>query len=84
MQTRVNKWYKRIKQLDRRLLATEDPAERAAICADAERLEREIARHVKVPLGYMGHYYALRIHLGYLHDRMARPTTAAAAAASTT
>jgi hypothetical protein len=77
MQTRVYKWYKRIERLDRRLLLAADPADRARIRVEAERLEREIAEHVKVPLGYMGHYYTLRTHLGYLRDRMAHAPAAA-------
>jgi TRAP-type uncharacterized transport system substrate-binding protein len=76
MQARVNRWYKRIKRLDRRLMETNDPGERAQILEEAEHLEREIAEHVKVPLSYMGHYYTLRLHLGYLRDRMGQAAAA--------
>jgi ABC-type nitrate/sulfonate/bicarbonate transport system substrate-binding protein len=71
MQSRVYRWYKRIRRLDGRMLEASDPEELADVRADAQRLEREIAEHTKVPLAYMGHFYAMRTHLGYLREQFA-------------
>jgi TRAP-type uncharacterized transport system substrate-binding protein len=69
MRARVYKWYKRLRALDARLFEPSTPRQLAADREEADNLEREIAKAVKVPLSYMGAFYSLRIQLAYLRDQ---------------
>jgi hypothetical protein len=69
MRARVYKWYKRLRALDARLFESASPEQREADRKEADDLEREIARAVKVPLSYMDAFYSLRTQLAYLRDQ---------------
>lgn len=69
MRARVYKWYKRLRVLDARLFEASSPEQWAADRLEADELEREIARAVKVPLSYMDAFYSLRVQLAYLRDQ---------------
>lgn len=74
MRARVYKWYKRLRALDARLFEPSTPEQRAADRAEADELEREIAKAVKVPLSYMDAFYSLRTQLAYLRDQFKADT----------
>ena len=46
------------------------PAEQETDRAEADALEAEICRSTRIPLGYMESFYNLRVHLGYLRNRL--------------
>jgi hypothetical protein len=74
VRSKIYRWYKRLRRIDRRVLEPSTPGQRRVDCEEADRLESEIAR-VRVPLAYMEEFYNLRLHLAYLRDRLASATT---------
>jgi TRAP-type uncharacterized transport system substrate-binding protein len=70
MRARVYRWYKRLRALDARVQTARTPAEQETDRAEADALEAEICRSTRIPLGYMESFYNLRVHLGYLRNRL--------------
>ena len=66
MQSRVNRWYKRLQVLDDQLRDNE--ISRADATKELDRIEQAVEQ-VSVPAGYASSAYTLRLHIDYLRRK---------------
>lgn len=69
IRSRIYRWYARLRRFDDELIEGIDAAKATAELAKLRELEREVAA-VKVPLSYMEEFYNLRLHMGYMRNRL--------------
>ncbi len=74
MRSRIYRWYTQLRRIDGRQVAAPSADQLRADRDELQTLDRELAR-VKVPLSFMQELYDLRLHVGYLSDRL-QPATA--------
>ena len=69
MRSRIYRWYAQLRLIDSRQLAHPSGEQLKADHQELQTLDRELAR-VKVPLSFMQELYDLRMHVGYLSQRL--------------
>ena len=69
IRTRIYRWYKYLREIDRQLDAGTLPAVLDAEIARLEQLEEQLAK-VEVPLSYSNELYELHVHLRYVIERL--------------
>jgi len=72
VQRRIYRWYKRLRFLDERAMASVEasPSQRELDLNEVQKLDREVSA-VRVPLSYMEQLYQLRLHIAWVKDRLA-------------
>ncbi|HYO55027.1 MAG TPA: TAXI family TRAP transporter solute-binding subunit [Archangium sp.] len=75
IRSRIYRWYARLRVVDERLRGMPDAEQIRRDLLLLEQLEHEIGG-VKVPLSYMDEFYDLRVHVGYIRDRLEERLTA--------
>ena len=71
IRSKIYRWYKQIRHIDRRLTDVPAGADRAALLGELEAVRREVEA-VRVPASYMGEYYTLCGHLDWVLQRAKR------------
>jgi TRAP transporter TAXI family solute receptor len=74
IRSKIYRWYRLLRELERRADVAEDEEQRAAVAGDIATVEKEIAE-VNVPPSYMDEFYNLRMHVDRMRhqlDRQAR------------
>ncbi|MBU1330841.1 MAG: C4-dicarboxylate ABC transporter substrate-binding protein [Gammaproteobacteria bacterium] len=69
IRARIYRWYKHLREIDRKLHAGSLPTELDSEIDRLERLEDELAK-VDVPLSYSNELYELHMHLRYVIERL--------------
>jgi uncharacterized protein len=69
IRARIYRWYKHLREIDRKLHAGSLPAELDSEIERLEQLEDELAA-VEVPLSYSNELYELHMHLRYVIERL--------------
>jgi hypothetical protein len=69
IRTRIYRWYKYLREIDRQLDAGSSAAIVDAQIARLEQLEAQLAK-VEVPLSYSNELYELHVHLRYVIERL--------------
>ncbi|WNG48906.1 TAXI family TRAP transporter solute-binding subunit [Archangium minus] len=69
IRSRIYRWYARLRVIDERLRGSLDAEQVRKDLLLLEQLEHEIGG-VKVPLSYMDEFYDLRLHVGYIRNRL--------------
>lgn len=69
IRSRIYRWYARLRRFDDEIGEGLDEAKASKELAKLRELEREVAA-VKVPLSYMEEFYNLRLHMGYMRNRL--------------
>ncbi|MEM6394038.1 MAG: TAXI family TRAP transporter solute-binding subunit [Planctomycetota bacterium] len=69
IRSRIYKWYKLVRQIDERFRLGETHDALEADLDQLNQLETELL-DVQVPLSYMEEFYHLRLHLGYVRQRL--------------
>ncbi|MFL5351575.1 TAXI family TRAP transporter solute-binding subunit [Archangium sp.] len=69
IRSRIYRWYARLRIIDERLRGATDVDQVRKDLLLLEQLEHEIGG-LKVPLSYMDEFYDLRLHVGYIRDRL--------------
>lgn len=80
IRSRIYRWYARLRRFDEELRDGVTTQKAAQELARLMELEREVAA-VKVPLSYMEEFYNLRLHMGYMRDRLQRMASGETASA---
>jgi len=71
IRSKIYRWYKQIRAVDRRLAEGSPDADRSGLVAELVAVQREIEA-VRVPASYMGEYYMLRAHVEWVLQRARR------------
>ncbi|AOE83708.1 TAXI family TRAP transporter solute-binding subunit [Pseudomonas sp. TCU-HL1] len=69
IRARIYRWYKDLREIDRKLGKDTPPEQLAAEIEQLEKLEQRLAR-VEVPLSYSNELYDLHMHLRYVIERL--------------
>ncbi|MFC5694035.1 TAXI family TRAP transporter solute-binding subunit [Pseudomonas sp. GCM10022186] len=69
IRARIYRWYKHLREIDRKLDAGTPPKQLAAEIEHLEQLEQRLAK-VEVPLSYSNELYDLHLHLRYVIGRL--------------
>lgn len=69
IRARIYRWYKYLREIDRKLDSSTPPEQLAAQIDELEVLERRLAK-VEVPLSYSNELYDLHVHLRYVIERL--------------
>lgn len=69
IRSKIIRWYRQLRELERRLVTVEDEQQRAAVVAELEAVEQEI-EEVVVPASYLDEFYALRMHAELVRQRV--------------
>jgi len=69
IRSRIYKWYRRLRRIDAHLRSEPDPDTAHDAREELDRIEKEIGG-VRVPLSYMEEAYNLRLHVGYVRNRL--------------
>ncbi|BAN46840.1 TAXI family TRAP transporter solute-binding subunit [Metapseudomonas resinovorans] len=69
IRARIYRWYKYLREVDRKLDASTPTAQLVAQIEELETLERRLAK-VEVPLSYSNELYDLHVHLRYVIERL--------------
>jgi TRAP transporter TAXI family solute receptor len=78
IRSRIYRWYARLRVIDERLRGAPDVELVRKDLLQLEQLEHEIGG-LKVPLSYMDEFYDLRLHVGYIRNRLEERLTMAGA-----
>ena len=68
---RIYRWYRDLRELERRATSAGTPEAQAEIDEDLRRLERRVSG-VKIPLGYAHELFELREHIRLVAGRLGR------------
>ncbi|MCY1431621.1 hypothetical protein D9M71_475950 [compost metagenome] len=69
IRARIYRWYKYLREIDRKLDAGTPPEQLASEIEHLEKLEQKLAK-VEVPLSYSNELYDLHLHLRYVISRL--------------
>lgn len=69
IRARIYRWYKYLREIDRKLDDGTPPEQLASEIAQLEQLEQRLAK-VEVPLSYSNELYDLHVHLRYVIERL--------------
>ncbi len=69
MQMRINRWYRELLALERKLAGDETPAKREKLMAQLGHIEEEVNK-MKVPASFADQFYGLRGHIQFVRDRL--------------
>lgn len=72
VRSRVFRWYGRLRDIEARLDAGQQPVQ--TLLHELDDVERQVT-HVSVPLSYADELYALRTHMGWVRTRLVRAQT---------
>ncbi len=62
---RIYRWYENLRTLEMRARRATEPAERAAVAAELDKLQNEVGT-IEVPLSYTDNLYHLRLHIEFV------------------
>ena len=79
IRSRIYRWYKRVRRIDEALNEHSRPAEIEGRRQELAALESEV-QYIKVPLSYTEELFNLRVHVGYVRNRIEGLLKAATAA----
>jgi TRAP-type uncharacterized transport system substrate-binding protein len=69
MQMRINRWYRELLALERKLQADETPARQEKLMAEIGRIENDVSK-MKVPTSFAGQFYDLRANIQFVRNRL--------------
>ncbi len=69
IRTRMSRWYGALLELERGLLATDEPVEQADLLKRLDEIERAVNR-MKVPKRFGDQFYVLRQHINLVRERL--------------
>ena len=79
IRSRIYRWYGSLISLERSALAEATDAEREAMVKRLDEIENAV-NQMKVPLAFADQFYILRVHIGFVRERLLHPAEAHGAA----
>jgi hypothetical protein len=69
VRSKIYRWYAAVREIDMMMQEASRAGDAKLILKRLQELEREVAS-VSVPLSYAGELYHLRLHIGFLQERL--------------
>ena len=74
IRSRIYRWYGALIAIERAALAEPNAAEREKLLKRLDEIENAV-NQMKVPLAFADQFYVLRVHIGFVRDRLAHAAT---------
>jgi hypothetical protein len=71
IRSKIYRWYSDVREIDSIIQKNTINGDAAAVRDRLKELEHQVAS-ISVPLSYAAELYHLRLHIGFLHDRLER------------